>query len=109
MKNEWIAKTLEFQFSIYKPLLHILFPLNFQIRLTYELGGIIPIYQISRPSLAPSHIENSVPSISMSILKLNVMRAPEMASIFGIWGLKISEPSASKITFSIDILMSYLS
>ena len=23
----------------------------------------------------------------MSILKLNVMRAPEMASIFGIWGL----------------------
>ena len=33
------------------------------------------------PSLAPSY--------SMSILKLNVMRAPEMASIFGIWGLYV--------------------
>ena len=39
------------------------------------------------PSLAPSsHWE-----FSMSILKLDVMRAPEMASIFGTWGLHIKK------------------
>ena len=38
------------------------------------------------PSLAPS----SHGEFSMSILKLNVMRAPEIASVFGIWGLQLS-------------------
>ena len=38
------------------------------------------------PSLAPSsHWE-----FSMNIRKLNVMRAPDMASIFGIWGLTLN-------------------
>ena len=41
---------------------------------------IILIYQISMPSRAPS----SHWDFSMSILKLNVMGAPEMSSIFGI-------------------------
>ena len=44
---------------------------------------IIPIYQISMPTLAPS----SHSEFSESILELNVMRAPEVASIFNIWGL----------------------
>ena len=44
---------------------------------------LISIYQLSMPSLAPSsHWE-----FSMSLFKLNVMRAPEIASILGIWGL----------------------
>ena len=44
-----------------------------------QAKNIIPIYQISMSTLAPSsHWE-----FSMSILKLNVVRAPEMASIFG--------------------------
>ena len=43
---------------------------------------IIPIYQISMSSLAPS----SYWAFSM-ILKLNAMRAPDMTSLFGIWGL----------------------
>ena len=53
------------------------------LKLFYQFIVIIHIYQISMPSLAPSsHCE-----FSISILKLNVIRAPGMASIFGIWGL----------------------
>ena len=40
-----------------------------------QKGNIIPIHQISMPPLAPS--------------SLNVMRAPEMTSIFGIWELEL--------------------
>ena len=43
---------------------------------------IIPIYQLLISSLAPSsHWE-------FSMSKLNVMRAPEMTSITGIWGFR---------------------
>ena len=48
-----------------------------------QIFEIIPIYQISMPSMAlSSHWE-----FCMGILKLNVIRAPEMASILRIWGL----------------------
>ena len=49
---------------------------------------MIPIYQISMTSLAPSlHWEFSTWVLVQCIFNLNVMMAPEMASIFGLWGL----------------------
>ena len=50
---------------------------------SYWPNSIIAIYQISMPSLAPS----SHSDFSMSEVKLNVMRAPQMAWISCIWGL----------------------
>ena len=45
----------------------------------------------------------------MSTLQPNVMRAPEMASIFGIWGLPIHTSSATPELVSRILILLFLS